>query len=80
MDIHAIEVQEAKECSNFLQGRGSFPVLHTLDLDRVHSDRVLADDDAEVLDFALFELAFLGFQVEIVDCEDAQYIVDYTSV
>ena len=37
-DIHAIKIQEAKECLNFFQGQGSFPVLHTLDFDRVHGD------------------------------------------
>ena len=71
MNIHAIEVQEAEECSNFLQGRGSFPVLHTLDFDGVHGDGVLADNDAEILHFSLFKLAFLGFEVQVVNREDA---------
>ena len=79
-DIHAIKVQEAEESSNFLQGHGSFPILHTLDLDGVHGDGVFADDDAEILHFGLLELAFLGFQVKIVDCEDVQDIVDHTAV
>ena len=60
-DVHAIEIQEAEECSNFLQGRGSFPILHALDFDRVHGYGVLADNNAEVLHFGLFELTFLGF-------------------
>ena len=38
MDVHAIEIWKAKECPNFLQGQGSFPVLHTLDFDRIHSN------------------------------------------
>ena len=79
-NVHAIKIQEAEECPNFLQGRGSFPILYALDFDRVHSDGVLTDDDAEVLHFGLFELALLGFQVEIVDCKDAQHIVHYTAM
>jgi hypothetical protein len=62
-NIHAIKVQEAEECSNFLQGRGTFPILYALDFDRIHGNGVLADDDSEVLHFGLFELAFLGFEV-----------------
>ena len=60
-DIHAIEIQEAEECSNFLQSRRAFPVLHTLDFDQVHSDRVFLDNNTKVFDFSLFELALLGF-------------------
>ena len=79
-DVHAIEIQEAKECPYFLQGRGSFPILHALDFDRVHGNCVFTDDNTKVFDFALFELAFLRFQIEIVDCEDAQNIVHYSTV
>ena len=79
-NIHAIEIQEADECSNFLQSRRSFPVLHTLDFDRVHGDGVFPDNNTEILYFSLLKLALLGFQVKIVDCEDAQDIVDYTTV
>ena len=32
---------------------------------------VFPDNDAKVFYFGLFKLAFLGFQIEIVDCEDA---------
>ena len=79
-DIHLIKVQEAEECPNFFQCRGSLPVHHTLDLDWVHSDGVFADNHAKVLHFGGFELAFLGFHIEIIVCEDAQHIVDYMVV
>ena len=69
-NVHAIKIQEAEECPNFLQGRGSFPVLHALDLDWIHGNGVFADNDAEVLHFGLFELAFLGFEVEVIDREN----------
>ena len=67
-DIHAIEVQEAEESSNFLQGRGSFPVLHPLDFDQVYCDRIFTNNNAEILHFSLFKLAFLGFEVKVIDC------------
>ena len=80
MDIHAIEIQEAKECLNFLQGRGLFPVLYALDFDRVHGDRIFSDDNAKVFNFDLLKLALLWFEIKIVDCKDAQHIVYYTMV
>ena len=79
-NIHAIEIQEAEERSNFLQRRGSFPIFYTLDFDRVHGNGVFPDNNTEIFHFGLFELAFLRFEVEIVDCKDAQDIVHYTAV
>ena len=79
-DVHAIEVQEAEKCLNFLQGRGSFLVLYALDFNQVHSDGVFLDNDTKVFHFGLFELAFLRFEVEVVYCEDAQDIVHHTMV
>ena len=79
-DIHAVKIQEAEKCSNFLQSRGSFPSLHALDFDWVHGDGVFANNDTKVLHFVLLKLAFLGFQVKVVDCEDAQHIVYYTAM
>ena len=52
----------------------------TLDFDWVYGNGVFSDNDTEVFHFGLFELAFLWFQVEIVDCEDAQHIIHDTAV
>ena len=79
-DVHVVKIQEAEECPNFLQGRGSFPILHALDFDWIHSNGVFANDNTEILHFGLFKLAFLRFEVEIVDCEDAQDIIYHTTV
>ena len=79
-NVHAIEIEETEKCSNFLQGCRTFPILHTLDLDWVHGNGVFPDDNTKVLDFSLFELAFLRFEVKIVNCEDAQDIVYDTAV
>ena len=79
-NVHPIKVQEAKECPNFFQSCGSVLVLHALDFDWVHGNRVLANNYAEILHFGGFELAFLGFEVEVVSCENAQHIIDDMAV
>jgi hypothetical protein len=61
MDIHPIEIQEAKECLNFFQDHGSFSVLYTLNFDWVHGNEILADNESEVFHLCCFKLAFLGF-------------------
>ena len=80
VNIHAIEIQEAEECSNFLQSRESFPVLHTSDFDWVHGNGIFSDNNTEIFHFGLLELTFLRFEVEIIDCEDAQDIVHDTAM
>jgi hypothetical protein len=61
VNIHLTEIQKAKEWPNFLQGCGSFSVLHALDFDWVHGDGVLVDDHTKVFHFSDFKLALLGF-------------------
>jgi hypothetical protein len=77
-DVHPIEIEEAEECSNFLQCHGSLPVSYALDFHGVHGNQVLADDYAEVFHLVDLKDTFLGFEVEIIFCEDAQDIVDYS--
>jgi hypothetical protein len=79
-DIHPIKVEEAEECPNFRQRRGSLPILDALDFHGVHGDQVFADDYAEVFHLADLKDTFLGLQIEIVFCEDAQNIVDNASM
>jgi hypothetical protein len=80
VDIHPVKVEEAEECPNFLQRRGSLPISHTLDFHWVHGNRVFTDDHAKVFHLVDLEDTFLGFQVEIVLCEDAQNIVNNSRV
>jgi hypothetical protein len=54
--------------------------LYALDFHGVHGDRVFANDHSEVFHLADLEDTFLGFEIEIVFCEDAQNIVDNASV
>ena len=79
-NVHAIEVEKAQECPQFAKGCGSFPIFDAIDFDRVHGDAVFTDNDAEVLHFCNFELAFLRFKVEVVIGQNAQYIVNNMSV
>jgi hypothetical protein len=79
-NVHAIEIEEAEECLNFLQGRGSLPVLYALNFDQVHGNGVFSDDNSKILHFGLFKLAFLRFEVQVVYREDAQHIIHYTTV
>jgi hypothetical protein len=50
-NVHAIEIEEAEECPNFLQGRGLLPVLYALNFDRVHGNGVFSDDNSKILHF-----------------------------
>ena len=61
-----IEIKESKEGVKFVEGGGSFPLLYTVDLDRIHGNAIFADDDAEVLDFRNFKLTFLRFEVQVI--------------
>jgi hypothetical protein len=79
-DIHPVKVEEAEECLNFLQCCGSLPILHALDFYGVHGDRVFANDHAEVFHLTDLKDAFLGLQIKIVLCKDAQNIVDNVAV
>ena len=64
----------------FTKGCRSFPIFDTVNLDGVHGDVIFANDDTKIFDFRDFELAFLGFEVQIVVGEDAQYIIDDVAV
>jgi hypothetical protein len=44
LNVHAIEVEEAKECSYFSQSGGSFPIFDAIDFDRIHCNTIFADD------------------------------------
>ncbi len=66
LDELLIEVREAQEWLEFLFSSGSWPFSNTGDLDGIHADRVLTDDDAEILCFEYFELALLCFEEELV--------------
>ena len=45
-DIHVVEIEEAQEGVQLPEGRGSFPILDTINFDQVHGDLIFTDDDA----------------------------------
>jgi hypothetical protein len=64
-DEPAVEIGEAHEGLHLL-GCGHQPLCDSHDLDRVHLNTVVGDDDAEVLDTHLLKLALVMSQVELV--------------
>jgi hypothetical protein len=79
-DIHPIEVEEAQKGAKFPKGCRSFPVLNTIDFNRVHSNTVFTDDDAEIFDFRRFELALLRLEVKIVFSQNTKDVVNYSTM
>jgi hypothetical protein len=79
-DVHPIEIEETEEGAKFSKGCGAFPIFNTIDFNRIHSDAIFTDDDAEVFNCCRFELAFLRFEVEIVLGQNTQDIVNDTTV
>ncbi|KIJ06569.1 hypothetical protein PAXINDRAFT_91808, partial [Paxillus involutus ATCC 200175] len=75
-----IKINKTEERLEFLFGGGGRPVENTLNLDRVHADLVLRDDQAQVLDFGSFEFTFLRFEVEFVLTENVKYTLGNTTV
>ena len=56
------------------------PVSNGLDLDRVHLDLAFGDDEAEIRDFSLLELALVGLEEETVVLEDLEDFSDDLAV
>src|SRR5580693_131548 len=58
-DEPAVEIGEAHEGLHLFLGRGHRPLRDSRDLDRIHFDTVMGDDDTEVLDTGLLKLALV---------------------
>ena len=68
----AVEVGESQEWLDLLLICGGWPFNHSGDLNRVHSHRVVGDNNTEVLNLCLLKLTFLWFQVEVMLLEEAE--------
>ncbi|KIM45023.1 hypothetical protein M413DRAFT_66133, partial [Hebeloma cylindrosporum] len=66
LDEPMIEIRKAQEGLNFLLVGQCRPLLYAGDLNWVHRDTVLQDDDTEVFDGDLLEFALLWFEVQLV--------------
>ncbi len=79
-DEGSVEVAEAKEASDIFYGEWCRPFSDALYFHQVHFYFPLSDDDPEVFDFFLVELAFLGFQKEVMLCKFVVEVVDLFAV
>ena len=61
-DEAAVEVCKTSKLANIRGILWSGPFGNCLDLDRIHADLVLGDDNSQVLHLWAFKLAFLRFQ------------------
>jgi hypothetical protein len=72
----SVEIGKPDETSNFFEFRGRCPISNGLYLDRVHGNFAGADNQSEVVDMGLLELALLGSEVKIVFFEMPKNFVD----
>ncbi|KIM34746.1 hypothetical protein M413DRAFT_436308, partial [Hebeloma cylindrosporum] len=73
LDEPTVEVRKAQEGLNLLLVGRCRPLLNASDLNQVHRDAILRDDNAEVLDGGFLELALLWFKVQLVLPHQLQY-------
>jgi len=64
-DKSSVEVTKPQETSYVLYGEWSRPFRDSLDLDGVHFDRTVANEDSKVFDLPLMEFTFLRFEKEV---------------
>jgi hypothetical protein len=76
LDEAAVEVGKPDESSDVTERLGDRPVADSFNLGGVHADLSLMDNQAQVLDLGLLELAFLGSEVEIVLLQVGKDLVD----
>ncbi|KIJ10926.1 hypothetical protein PAXINDRAFT_85320 [Paxillus involutus ATCC 200175] len=62
----SIEIYEAEKRLNFLFTGGCWPIKNPLDFDGVHANPSFRDDESEVFNFSLLEVAFFRFQKKLV--------------
>jgi hypothetical protein len=66
LDKASVEIGKPNETSDFFEFRGWGPISDGLYFDHVHGNFAGADDQSEVIDMGLLELALLGSEVKIV--------------
>jgi len=79
-DEPLIEVGEPEEGLHLLLVRRSGPLGDTGNLDWIHRDRVVEDDDSEVLDRGFLEFAFVGMEVKLMFLQKLQNVAGDLSV
>ena len=72
-DEPAVDINEAHEGLHLFLVRGRWPICYACDFDGVHLDMIERDDDSEIFDPLLLELALLHAKVELVLVEEFEY-------
>ena len=75
-DEPAIKVGKLNKTPDFFEVFGCRPGGNGFNFCWVHADFTRTDNQSEVLDFGLFEFAFLGPKVQIVLLETTEDLVD----
>jgi hypothetical protein len=65
-DESTIEVDKSNKGLHLLLVSWSGPVCHSSDLDQIHFDLIVQNDDPKVLNPSYFELTFLRSKIELV--------------
>src|SRR5258708_19141804 len=76
MDKLLIEVHKAKEGLDLLDLRWGQSLCYSMDLNQIHGDMVFQDDQSEVFDLLLLELAFLWLEKQPPPSEGSKDLVD----
>jgi hypothetical protein len=65
-DESMIEIDESEKGLHLFLVHWSGPVCHSSDLDKIHFDLIVQDDDPQTLNLSFFELAFLRSKIELL--------------
>src|SRR5260221_8933133 len=76
MDKLLIEVHKAKEGLDLLDLHWGQPLHNSADLHQIHSNMVFRDDQSEVFDLLLLELAFLWLEKQPPPLEGSKDLAD----
>src|SRR5258708_19600310 len=80
MDKLPIEVHEAKEGLDLLDLHWGRPLCNSTDLHWIHSNMVFQDDQSELFNLLLLELAFLWLEKQPPPSEGSKDLVDNSLV
>ena len=73
----SVEVSESQEQLHFLLVGWDRPFGNSSHLDRIHADRIVRDDNSEILYLHVFELTFFQFKEKVVNVKHTNCLFDY---
>ena len=69
----SVEIEESEESPKFLSGMWDWPFEYASDLSLVHADRIVTNNQTEVLSLQLLEFALGMLKVELVVSKQLKY-------